>query len=44
MMAARITRRDFVYFTFGDQKLCEDLYEIWKFFEKNQVTIGKNQL
>ncbi|KAK7112436.1 hypothetical protein V1264_011894 [Littorina saxatilis] len=40
VMAASAARREVCYFTFGDEKLAEELYEIHMILTSNQKTIG----
>lgn len=42
LMAAAEARRSVVYFTFGDQKLRDRIYKMYKFLVDNNVTVGKN--
>lgn len=39
IMAASATRRDLLYFTFGDKQHAQDLYEIHSLLQENNVTV-----
>lgn len=41
LVAASHARRDVVYITFGDQKLCHDLAQTHQFLQDSQITIGE---
>ncbi|ESP04028.1 hypothetical protein LOTGIDRAFT_110075, partial [Lottia gigantea] len=40
LMAASAAKRDVCYFTFGDDKLTEDIYDIHKFLRESEIEIG----
>ena len=40
-MAATENDRDVCYFTFGDEKLAEDLYNIYEFVKARGITVGQ---
>jgi poly(ADP-ribose) glycohydrolase len=39
-MAAAITHRDVVYFTFGDNQLRDDVYNMYSLLVEKKVTVG----
>ncbi|KAG8228023.1 hypothetical protein J437_LFUL003658 [Ladona fulva] len=41
LMASAKSKRDLMYFTFGNDKLKEEIYEMHKFLRTNKVPIGK---
>ncbi|XP_032792418.2 poly(ADP-ribose) glycohydrolase [Daphnia magna] len=40
LMAAAVTHRDVVYFTFGDRQLRDDLYNMYSLLKEKEVTVG----
>ena len=40
IMAASVVGRELVYFTFGDQKLCDSLYEMYLYLTQRSITVG----
>lgn len=40
-MACTASQRDLVYFTFGDLQLRDEFYEMYRFFNENNITISK---
>lgn len=39
-MAAAVTNRDVVYFTFGDKQLRDDVYNMYSLLTEKRVTVG----
>lgn len=40
LMAAAVTNRDVVYFTFGDNQLRDDVYNMYSLLTEKRVTVG----
>lgn len=40
-MAASVAGREIIYFTFGDQRLRDDLFNIYSLLREKSVSIGK---
>ena len=41
LMVAAVTRRDVVYFTFGDKQLRDDVYNMYSLLTEKNITVGK---
>ena len=40
LMAAAVAKRDVCYFTFGDDRLTEELYQVHELLRRNSATIS----
>jgi len=40
LMAAAVTGRDVAYFTFGDERLRDDIFDMYRMLSERRITVG----